>query len=93
MRKQVETAPIINIFSVFKDFSTKILELIGTVDTIMKLSYHWEQLKASSDRKKAVLWIRITEAYPDADPDSTYHSDTNPNSDFYLMLIRIRIFI
>jgi hypothetical protein len=30
-------------------------------------------------------------AGPDADPDSTYHPDAEPVSDFYLM--RIRIFV
>jgi hypothetical protein len=29
---------------------------------------------------------------PDADPESTYHTDADPDSDFYLMRIRIRIF-
>jgi len=37
----------------------------------------------------------VGDADPDADPDSTYHSDgdvdASPDSDFYLM--RIRIFI
>jgi hypothetical protein len=32
------------------------------------------------------------DANTDADPDSTYHPDADPGSDFYLMLIRIRIF-
>jgi hypothetical protein len=29
----------------------------------------------------------------DADPDSTYDPDADPNSDFYLMWIRMRIHI
>jgi hypothetical protein len=33
-----------------------------------------------------VLWIRITFG---ADPDSTFHPDADPDSDFYLMRIRI----
>ncbi len=37
-----------------------------------------------------VLWIRIT----NADPDSTYHSDSDPDSDFYLMqFFLLKIFL
>jgi hypothetical protein len=32
------------------------------------------------------------DADPDALPDSTYHPEADPDADFYLMRIRIRLF-
>jgi hypothetical protein len=42
-------------------------------------------------REFSVVYPHHVDADPDADPDSTHHSDAD--SDFYLMGTRIRIFI
>jgi hypothetical protein len=55
---------------------------------------YWFALARYNDdlfSEKSVVDPHHVDADPGADPDSTQHSDSDPDSDFYLMRIRIRL--